>query len=147
MIELIQYKAEHAIEVIASRSQEPGLKITGLMKEWAKQKESITSKTVVFGKKIIGCGGIEICWPGMAEAWAVSICNLKDFHVSPKIVKRQLQFWIKEHNLTRVQAPMRVDFPVGIRFAEFLGFKDENARLKKYHFDKTDALMYAITGD
>ena len=117
MIELIPYKAEHAIEVIANRAQQPGLKVTGLIEEWAKYKESVISRTVVLGDKIIGCGGIEICWPGMAEAWAVSIDDIRDFFANPRKVKLQLHAWIKEHNLTRVQAPMWADFPAGIRFA------------------------------
>ena len=147
VIELIQYKAEHAIEVIANRAQQPGLKVTGLIEQWAKHKESVISRTVVLGSKIIGCGGIEMCWPGMAEAWAVSIDDIRDYLVNPRKVKLQLHSWIKEHNLIRIQAPMRADFPAGIRFAEFLGFKDENARLRNYHPDGTDALMYAIIGD
>ncbi|KKN28061.1 hypothetical protein LCGC14_0858120 [marine sediment metagenome] len=153
MIELIPYKAEHAIEVIANRAQQPGLKITGLIEQWAKHKESVISKTVILGNKIIGCGGIEICWPGMAEAWAVSVYNLSDYLVNPRKVKHQLHAWIKEHNLIRVQAPMRTDFPVGIRFAEFLGFKPDGwpevpkgVLMENYHPDGVSAIMYSIIG-
>ncbi len=145
MVELIPYKAEHAIEVIANKARQPCLDVSDIIEKWAKLKEGPTSKTGVSDGKIIGCGGLEICWPGMAEGWIVLASEKYDFN--PKVILLQMREWIEEHKLIRVQVPLRNDFPAGIRFAEFLGFKDENARLKKYHPDGTDALMYAIIGD
>ena len=154
MIELIPYKAEHAIEVISQQSKQPCLDVSELTKQWAKTKTCPASTTCVSDGKILGCAGLEICWPGMAEVWALFASDISKYHIIPKMAKQQLESWIKEYDLKRVQAPLRTDFPAGIRFAEFLGFKPDGwpevpkgVLMKNYHPDGTSAIMYSVTGD
>ncbi len=149
MIELRPYKWQDAVEVIRAGAKQPTLTVTDMVRDFAKAKEARDgpAMTAVLDGLIIGCGGLEICWPGMAEAWIVARADLDRKALSAaRLVKRKLLEWAKEYSLVRIQAPLRTDFDLGIRFAEWLGFQYEGT-LRKYHPDQCDAFLYSWIGE
>ncbi len=144
MLELRPYKAADALEIIACAPKQPGLEPSEQVKVWAEIKESTgPAVTGVFDNRVIGCGGLELRWPGFAEVWCLFVRDIGDYCMMPRTAKRILSQWMVDCKLVRVQAPLRADFSAGIRLAEWLGFTCEG-RLKKYHPDGTDALMHSI---
>jgi hypothetical protein len=98
--------------------------------------------TVYFEGQKMMCGGVNIFWPGVGEAWA---------YISPKIAvfKRPLLVYTRQYldhmmeteGLWRLQAVVRSDFPAALRFARHLGFEVES-KLIGYGIDKTDCFMF-----
>lgn len=139
------YKAEDAIEILSTKPRQPMLELDNITKEFAKLKETRgPALTGTVDGRVIGCGGLEILWPGFAEGWCLFSERIEIYGMATaKTVKRVLWKWIKEYKLVRIQAPLRADFPLGLRFTEWLGFEYE-ATLHKYHPDRCDALIYSI---
>ncbi len=152
MFELIDYKPEHAREVDGIGSKEKGVGGSILPGDWAELlSKSLVAKTGVFDGRVIGCGGLFEIWPGVAEAWVTFVSDVGNLHIDPSIVKSQLHKWMKDFNLARVHAPLRADWEIGIKYAQWLGFKPDGwpdvpngVRMRKYHYDGTDAIMHSI---
>jgi len=143
-LEIVPYKTEHALEIIKGQAKQPALKVTEQIKEWAKTKETRgPAVTGIYDGRIIGCGGLEICWPGMAEGWCLFVEDISNYNMVPKAVKLILKSWIEQYKLIRVQAPLRTDFPEGVHFCEWLGFEYEGL-MRKYHPDGSDARMFSL---
>jgi hypothetical protein len=148
VITLRPYTAQDAIEILGQRPRQPGVQLDEQTRAWAAMKETRgPAITGIVDGRIIGCGGLEILWPGVAEGWCLFVGNVDDFRLPvAKAVKRTLHQWIKDHHLVRVQAPLRADFKSGILFATWLGLKYEGT-LRKYLPDGSDAMMYALIGE
>ena len=152
-LELIDYLPEHAIEIDGVGAVDAEIKQKAeLPKGWADLlSNSLVAKTAVFDGRVIGCGGLFLLWPGVAEAWATYVKDVGSLNIYPRIIKDLIHEWMAEHNLTRVQAPLRADWEVGIKYAQWLGFRPdgwpdvpEGVRMEKYHHDGTDAIMHSI---
>lgn len=151
MFELIDYKPEHAEQIEAEGANEPTLNCGQLPKGWAQALAASPAKTAVYDGKIVGCGGVFIWWPGMAEAWATFIHDIGKYPIDPRIVGQQLHQWMEEYKLNRVQSPLRADWEDGIKYAKWLGFRPDGwpdvpdgVRMEHYHYDGTAAIMYSI---
>lgn len=91
---------------------------------------------------VIGCGGIVIHWPGFGEAWLIFPENVKDNHkpIEHRIAKKMLYEMIKDNDLKRTEISPRCDWPPGLSYARFLGFKVEGKR-RKYMPDADGTLV------
>ncbi len=144
MFELVEYLPEHAIEVITAGAKEPGLVLNELTEGWARvMGEKGPAVTGMFDGRPVSCGGIWLCWPGVGEHWMANRFDIGKYHIDPQHAKKWMYEKIDEYKIWRLQTPLRSDFPVGERYAKWLGGKYE-ARLENYHTDGTDALMYTI---
>lgn len=142
--ELVGYEPQHAIEIIKKRAREPKLVLNEQSKAWAEvMGEKGPCCTGLFDGEPVSCGGIWVLWPGVGEQWMLNVHNIGSYHIDPQIAKNWMYRKIDEHKLWRLQSPLRSDFPAGVEYSEWLGFKFE-ARLKYYHTDGTDALMHKI---
>ena len=143
-LELRKYCAADAIELISRKAKQPSLVLDLQVQGWAKLKETRgPALTSIWNGTIASCGGLEIVWPGVAEAWFIvceadKMCNIS----VAAATKEKLDDWIKEYELVRVQSPLRADFPQGVRFAKWLGFEYESI-MPKYHPDGCTAWMYS----
>jgi len=143
MIEVIQYKKEHAYSIFQNNMRERELGITKDFDEFATGWEvSGPAYTIIIDGSIVFCGGVILTGWNRGEAWTL-MSDL--FYKYPKscykICKNQLNEVIKEHGLKRVQAVIDVDFEDGVRFAEHLGFEKEGI-LKSYGPEGEDMLMF-----
>lgn len=147
-LNFIDYKPEHAIAIIKQGANEPNLVLSNFVVEQAqvKAEETGPSWTVEHDGRIVGCGGITISYDGFGEAWAVCVHDTKRFPSIHRGIRDKLFEMIIENDLIRCQITLRTDFPVGVEYAEWLGFKYE-ATLAKYFPDHTDAYMYVIIGE
>lgn len=97
------------------------------------------------GDTIIGIGGLNPLWEGVAEAW---IFTGEDFARHKRFVfkevKRHLDLSFQILKLNRIQAVCVKDFEGAHTFAKHLGFELEADTLKNYMFGR-DYSLYART--
>lgn len=143
-IELRPYKAVDALDILENQPKQPGLTKEVYVLEWAKVKEDRgPAITVLAEEKVIGCGGLEMLWPGVGEGWCLFVNNIDRYGLSVgKAIKRCFMDMTSQAQLHRCQAILRVDYAAGIKMATWLDFKREGI-LRQYFPDKTDAYMYA----
>jgi RimJ/RimL family protein N-acetyltransferase len=95
------------------------------------------------GEALLSCG-VTVYRPGFAEAWIyLSKAGGKNGSVL-MAAKRQLEEWIRDLSLIRVQAIVRADWEKGERFLRWVGMEKEG-RLRRYFPDESDAFVYART--
>lgn len=92
--------------------------------------------------KPVLCGGVQILWEGVGEAWVLMIDEIEKYTVAHRMVKDILEYIISTFHLHRVQAYARADKPEFARYLEYMGFKKE-AKCRKFESDGTDAYLYA----
>ncbi len=144
MFELVDYKPEHAVEIVAGGAVQPGLECCDEVEPWSETLARYPAMTGMWDGRPVSCGGIVIWVPKhRGEAWFLAVENIGDFHIDPQIAKNWLYDHILENELCRIESPCRDDFPEGIKYVKYLGFTFE-ARLEKYWGPETDALMYTI---
>lgn len=147
MFELIDYKPEHAIDIVKKGIRQPNLKFCDETQPWAESLAQHPAKTGVYDGRIVGCGGLIILMERhRAEAWITPVSDIGNLQIDPQIIRNQLYDWILEYELVRIEAPLREDFAAGFSYAKYLGFKPE-AKLEKYHTDGTDAYMHVIINE
>lgn len=152
-IEMVKFKPWHLFEIVKDSVEE-----SGFSPDWAYGVAKFPSWTGMCEGRPIGCGGVIILWPGVAEAWSC-FPKSRQKHKRDWFVytKRFLDKAIDEHDLFRVQAHYRMDmagakealenFQSGKKakpcnWMEHLGFKCEGL-MRKFESDGTDALLYA----
>lgn len=144
MFELIEFKPEHAIEVVKGGVRQPNVKFSDEVEPWAESLAGHPVKTAVYDGRIVGCGGLVIIIEKhRAEAWALPVDDIGGLRIDHRIIRNQLYDWILEYELVRIEAPLRADFQPGFSYARHLGFKPEGT-LEQYHPDGTDAYMHVI---
>ena len=144
MFELVDYKPEHAVEIIAAGVVQPDLKCCDEVESWAEELAKYPAMTGMWDGRPVSCGGIVILMPKhRGEAWFLAASDIGKLHIDPQIARKWLYDEIIKNELVRIESPCREDFPAGIEYALYLGFKFE-ARLEKYWGPKTDALMHVI---
>lgn len=93
--------------------------------------------------KIVGCGGIDIMWPGVGEVWMfLSYEADKQTVRAFRVIKKGIRKLIEDNDLQRCQAWCGKDFTQGHTLFRHLGFKPEGIA-EKYLPDGTDAILYA----
>lgn len=141
---LVDYEPEHAIEILTRGAKEPKLVLDEQTKAWAQMMGGKgPCMTGMFDGKPVSCGGIWIMWPGVGEQWMINAADIGNYHIDPQIAKEWMYAKIDKYKIWRLQTPLRSDFPAGVEYSQWLGFKFE-ARLEGYHTDGSDALMYKI---
>jgi len=141
MVEYVEYKPEHAKDIIAYGAigicevSEQDIDIM------SKVKLNGVSFTTVYNSRVVACAGIERMWEGVGQAWALCVNDIGKIHMNPSANRNKFREIAKPFH--RVQAPLRADLPAGVSFAKYMGFKQESV-MKRYNPDKTDALMYVL---
>lgn len=139
-VEIRPYKWQDALELLKDPN-EKGLKDQKDAIRWAKLNETEgVGYTAICDGRIIGCGGIRIYWEGVGEAWAVYPKKVGQMHLDPQIAKKKLYEMIEENKLKRVQSTPRCDWPEGLTYSKWLGFKVEG-KMKQYLPDGNGGLV------
>lgn len=141
-IELRPYKAEDGIELYERLGAKDNLSD---IRRWAEDVESdIAALTVVYEGRIVACAGITKILEGVGQAWAIFPPDVGKHHIDPRITKVKIRELMEEHNLRRVQATARTDYPAASSYLKYLGFEREGV-MKSYEPDGADSYLYAIT--
>ena len=141
MIEHIPYKPEHAKEIIAYGAIGICEVTPEQIELFAKVKLNGSAFTTVCDGRIVACAGIEKMWDGVGQAWVLCVKDIGQVYMNPQ--DNRAKFLEIAKPFHRVQAPLAADFPAGISFAKYMGFKQESV-MKRFHPDGTDALMYVL---
>ena len=65
-------------------------------------------------------------WNGVAEGWVISSKRIfKNRIKSARLIKKRTDILCAANKIWRLQTSVKANFKTGIRFAEFLGFKNE----------------------
>jgi len=83
-------------------------------------------------------GGIIPTWLGSAEGWVISSKRIFENKIkAARLIRERTDLLCANNKIWRLQTAVKADFKIGVRFAEFLGFKNEGL-MKAYGPDKTD---------
>lgn len=134
------YRVADGMEMLA---RQPGEQSPDAEKWCAEAGQGGPARSVFYKDKLILCIGIIKEREGIGQAWALYPPNVGKHHIDPRIARDKLKEWMTEHNLWRVYATVRCDFPAGVTYIEWLGFKREG-RMEKNEPDKMDSFLYAI---
>ena len=82
-------------------------------------------------------------WNGVAQGWVISSKRIfKNKIKAARLIKKRTGFTLCNNKIWRLQTAVKADFKTGLRFAEFLGFKNEGLMVG-YGPDKTDYYLMA----
>ena len=94
--------------------------------------------TLLLNNQPIVSGGIFPLWHGVAEGWVISSKRIFDVKVkAARLIKQRTDILCAANKIWRLQTTVKSNFKTGLRFAEFLGFKNEGL-MRGYGPDKTD---------
>lgn len=142
--ELVEYLPDYAVDIIRRGATEPGLVCDERSLQFAAEAaDNGPCMAGLFDGVPVSCGGFEILRPGFAEIWMLNVFDIAKYHIDPQVAKDWIYEKIAEHKFFRVQTPLRSDYPAGEAYTKWLGFKFEG-KLECYHYDGSDALMYAL---
>jgi RimJ/RimL family protein N-acetyltransferase len=102
------------------------------LNDWEERTREYQAKgsayTGIIGDQIMGCAGIFLLWPGMAEVWAVTTplvtTHTMAFH---RTISRGLDVVERTMRLHRIQVAIHVDHFVSQKWIRRLGFKAEGS--------------------
>ena len=101
------------------------------------------SFTLLHNNNPVCSGGIVPLWTGVAEGWVISSKRIfKNRIKSARLIKTRTDILCAANKIWRLQTAVKANFKTGIRFAEFLGFKNEGV-MRAYGPDKSDYLRMA----
>ena len=88
-------------------------------------------------------GGIVPTWLGNAQGWVISSKRIFRNKVkASRLIRKRTDLLCANNKIWRLQTAVKANFKTGIRFAEFLGFKNEGL-MRGYGPDKTDYYLMA----
>ena len=88
-------------------------------------------------------GGIIPLWNGNAQGWVISSKRIfKNRIRASRLIKKRTDILCAANKIWRLQTSVKANFNTGLRFAEFLGFKNEGL-MRGYGPDKSDYYLMA----
>ncbi len=143
MFKLIDYQPQHVAELVAAGVKQPEVEAADILGR-AELLGKFPAITGICDGKVVCSGGMIIMYPEhRAESWTYLINDIEKYRVNYKMIRKQVIEWMAEFEIVRLEAPLRMDFEPGIRFARHMGFRHE-AILEKYHPGNVDAWMHVI---
>jgi len=102
------------------------------------------SLTVARGEQVLACALVRPIHPGVIELTALlSVAFVEHTLSAGRACKEIIAGLFKQLHLHRIQTTVRSDFPAGLRFVKWLGFRREGVA-RQYSHDRVDAIYYAI---
>ena len=94
--------------------------------------------TLLHNNKPIVSGGIFPLWNGVCEGWVISSKSIFGVKIkAAKLIRHRTDILCAANKVWRLQTTVKANFKMGLRFAEFLGFKNEGL-MRGYGPDKSD---------
>ena len=101
------------------------------------------SFTLLHNSLAVCSGGIYTLWDGVAEGGVISSKRIyKNKIKSARLIRHRTDILCAANKIWRLLTAVKAYFNTGIRFAEFLGFKNEGV-MQAYGPDKSDYLRMA----
>ena len=132
-VEIIPFENKHAEFILSQPLNSKFLELKAEHKKYAYfLKEIGMSFTGVVNNKPIAAGGVFPLWDGVAEGWVLAT----------KVMKQRTDMMIANNLIKRLQTSVKADCDIAIRFAKWLGLKEEGL-MKGYGPDGSDYYRYA----
>ena len=106
-------------------------------------KEVGMSFTGLVNNKPIAAGGVFHLWDGVAEGWVLATKDIYKYPVfCAKHIKQRTEIILKANKIKRLQTSVKANCDVALRFAKWLGLKEEGL-MKNYGPDGSDFIRFA----
>ena len=106
-------------------------------------KEVGMSFTGFVNNKPIAAGGVFHLWDGVAEGWVLATKDIYKYPVfCAKHIKQRTEIILKANKIKRLQTSVKANCDVALRFAKWLGLKEEGL-MKNYGPDGSDFIRFA----
>tara|TARA_R110002051_G_C8374200_1_gene444050 strand:- start:35 stop:496 length:462 start_codon:yes stop_codon:yes gene_type:complete len=136
---IVPYEIKHGDELITFGMND---KLMDIDASFSKNRIDIAIPGLSFSLLVnntpILCGGICPLWNGVAEGWVMASKKSHDYKIKSAVaVKKRLDLLCTNNKIWRLQTAVKEEFKTGVRFAEWLGLKNEGL-MEKYGPDKTN---------
>lgn len=137
---IVPYQQDHGNSMIAHGLNDKLMDIDA--KYWKENRFDFRmaglSFTLLCNDTPIVSGGIYPLWDGVAEGWVISSKRIFDFKIkAARLIKQRTDILCAANNIWRLQTTVKENFETGLRFAKFLGLKNEGL-MHKYGPDQTN---------
>jgi hypothetical protein len=147
MIDVVDFKAEHLIGILHEGAVECGVIESpgdGVLSLAMSRENTATCWSGFAGDKLWACGGVDILWAGVGEAWAFFSPAIKENPLAiTRAVKKILVDYLQNLDLHRIQCHVRHNLKPAVRFVQALGFEQEGIN-RRFTHDKVDCLEFAM---
>ena len=136
---IVPYKTQHGDEMIEFGLNDKLMDIDASFKENRIDFAMAGLSFTLLDDNVPICsGGIVPTWLGNAQGWVISSKRIFRNKVkASRLIRKRTDLLCANNKIWRLQTAVKADFKIGVRFAEFLGFKNEGL-MKAYGPDKTD---------
>lgn len=143
-ISFVPFENEHAEYILNQPSNSKFLELRPEHKKYAYFLKQIgMSFTGLVDNKPIAAGGVFPLWENVAEGWVLATKEINNYPITfAKVIKHRTEYMLKNNNIKRLQTSVKADCELAIRFAKWLGLKEEGL-MKHYGPDGSDYFRYA----
>ena len=143
-IEFVPFENQHAQFILDQGLNSELLELRPEHKKYAYYlKEIGMSFTGMLNNKPIAAGGVFPLWDGVAEGWVLATKEINNYPITfARVMKQRTDMMIANNKIKRLQTSVKADCDIAIRFAKWLGLKEEGL-MKQYGADGSDYYRYA----
>lgn len=147
-IQVVPLQVRHVLDLLRVGIMECGVTVSEpnaeVQRFAVKAENSPGSVTALRAGEPLFCVIFEPLWPGVASIAALISVRFAECKVAAcRTIRTVLADLMEQNNLHRVQTTVRCDFPAGMRFVRWLGFRPEGVAYQ-YSHDRVDAIYYAV---
>jgi len=141
---IVPFENKHANQILEQGLNSDVLELKPEHRKYAYfLKEIGMSFTGLVNNKPIAAGGVFHLWDGVAEGWVLATKEIYKYPIfCAKHIKRRTEIIIKANNIKRLQTSVKADCDVAVRFAKWMGLKEEGL-MKSYGPDGSDFIRFA----
>ena len=141
---IVPFENKHANQILEQGLNSDVLELKPEHRKYAYfLKEIGMSFTGLVNDKPIAAGGVFHLWDGVAEGWVLATKEIYKYPIfCAKHIKRRTEIIIKANNIKRLQTSVKADCDVAVRFAKWMGLKEEGL-MKSYGPDGSDFIRFA----
>ena len=141
---IVPFENQHAEQILNQGLNSDLLELKPEHRKYAYfLKEVGMSFTGLVNNKPIAAGGVFYLWDGVAEGWVLATKEIYKYPIfCANHIKRRTEIIIKANNIKRLQTSVKADCDVAVRFAKWMGLKEEGL-MKSYGPDGSDFIRFA----
>ena len=141
---IVPFENQHAEQILNQGLNSDLLELKPEHRKYAYfLKEVGMSFTGLVNNKPIAAGGVFHLWDGVAEGWVLATKDIYKYPVfCAKHIKQRTEIILQANKIKRLQTSVKANCDVALRFAKWLGLKEEGL-MKNYGPDGSDFIRFA----
>ena len=141
---IVPFENKHADQILEQGLNSEALELKPEHRKYAYfLKEIGMSFTGLVNDKPIAAGGVFHLWDGVAEGWVLATKDIYKYPVfCAKHIKQRTEIILQANKIKRLQTSVKANCDVALRFAKWLGLKEEGL-MKQYGPDGSDFIRFA----